>query len=139
MPCLSGKFAPQVGPVIQVGVAPAGSTTPVAPPQNAVRYSALLDTGATHTCISPTVAAAVGLQPSGKTLMFSATQQKVAVNTYVVDLILPFPHFAFGLPGLQVVEFAAGGPNQVELLIGRDIICRGSLTIGPGDHFTFCL
>jgi len=66
MPCLSGSFNPAVGPLINLGVAPLGTLGHGAPSSGSPAvFSALLDTGAAVTCISPAVARAVGLQPIG--------------------------------------------------------------------------
>jgi hypothetical protein len=70
--------------------------------------------------------------------MASATHS-IPVNVYLADLILPFGDAGYVTPSAQVMEFVPppGGPFQI--LIGRDIICRGSLTMSFDGHFTFCL
>lgn len=68
----------------------------------------------------------------------SATQT-VAMPLYLVDLILPFGTAGLLLPGAQVLEFSPGGGSPFQLLVGRDIICRGVLTLSFDGHFTFSL
>jgi hypothetical protein len=122
-----------------VGVLPGGTLNPSQPPAKPFSvFPALLDTGASVTCISPAVAQAAGLQVMGMHPMISATQA-IPVNVYLADLILPFGAAGFVTQGAQVMEFVPppGGPFQI--LIGRDIICRGSLTMSFDGHFTFCL
>ncbi len=98
-------------------------------------FAGLIDTGASMTCISPVVAKQIGLTPSGKRPMASATQS-VLVNEYIVDFVLPFGPSGYIIQGMQVMEFAQfGGPFQ--LLIGRDIICQGVLTLSFDGHLTF--
>lgn len=82
MPCLNGKYNPQIGPVIDIKLVPAGTITlqNLQVPATAVDYPALIDTGATTTCISPAIAQALGISPVGKTPMASATHAQVAVN-----------------------------------------------------------
>jgi len=61
MPCLSGQYQPATGPLVNVGVAKAGTFAASSPPSTITAFPALLDTGASRTCISPTVAKALGL------------------------------------------------------------------------------
>jgi len=139
MPCLSRNFDPRIGPLINVGVLPTGILTPRAVVSTQITtFPALIDTGASLTCISPSIAQTVGLQPIGMRAMVSATQA-VPVNVYLVDLLLPFGAAGLLVPGTQVLEFAPGGGSPFQMLVGRDIICQGSLTISFDGHFTFCL
>lgn len=58
MPCLSGKFDPNIGAIINVGVIVANTFNPSSPNIEIKTFPALIDTGATLTCISPAVAEA---------------------------------------------------------------------------------
>jgi hypothetical protein len=139
MPCLSGRYDPGIGPLINVGVLPPGILTPATAASTQITaFPALIDTGATVTCISPNVAQTVGLQPVGMRPMVSATES-VPVNVYLVDLLLPFGAAGFILPGAQVLEFTPAGGSPFQMLVGRDVICQGALTISFDGHFTFCL
>src|SRR3989304_10077809 len=125
MPCLSGRFNANTGPLINVGVLQPGVLTPAAagaPPQ-VTTFPALIDSGASATCISPTVAQTVGLQPMGMRPMTSATHS-VPVNVYLVDLLLPFASAGYLVQGTQVMEFAPAGASPFQILLGRDILCR---------------
>jgi len=77
--------------------------TPIASPITS--FSALIDTGASMTCISPQVVQAVGLQSMGMRQMVSATQT-IPVNLYLVDLLLPFGSAGLFQQGIQVMELA---------------------------------
>ena len=60
------------------------------------------------------------------------------VNSYHVALMLSFGSQSIVAPSLDVCEFDPGSaPFQV--LIGRDILCRGVLTMNFDGHFTFSL
>lgn len=137
MPCLSGRFSLGTGPLINVGVlqpgllAPSGGSAVTA-------FPALIDTGASSTCISPSVAQTVGLQAIGMRPMTSATQS-VPVNVYLVDLFLPFGNAGFIVSAAQVLEFAPAGGSPFQILLGRDILCRGTFTLSFDGHFTFSL
>lgn len=104
-------------------------------------YTALIDTGATLTCISPKVAQEVGLQPIGKTMMIGATGRS-AVNSY---------HFGVGFLTNQIqaptgqvsatletrfvdgMEFVVEGA-AFDVLLGRDVICTGTFTLSFDGH-----
>jgi hypothetical protein len=70
--------------------------------------------------------------------MTSATHS-VPVNVYLVDLLLPFGETGFIIEDAQVMEIATAGGGPFEVLIGRDVICRGMLAISFDGHFTFCI
>mgnify|MGYP000906172191 CR=1 FL=1 len=68
MSSLSGRFDRGIGLIVNVGLSPAG----VFPPPNNAQvqfFPALIDTGATSTCITSSVADKIGLKPIGKRQM----------------------------------------------------------------------
>lgn len=141
MPSLSGRFDPGIGPLLNLGVAQGGAiaaATQSTGPATLQAFPALIDTGATFTCISPTIVQALQLQARGKRPMYSATQA-VPVNVYLVDLILPFGATGLVLDNRQVMEFAPPPNSPFQALLGRDVICGGVLTISFDGHFTFSL
>jgi hypothetical protein len=70
--------------------------------------------------------------------MVSATQA-LAVNVYLVDLHLPLGAAGLIIQAAQVMEFSTAAVSPFQVLVGRDIICQGVLTISFDAHFTFCL
>ncbi len=146
MPCISGTYDAKVGILLQVGILPGGSaeaarqrTTPSAPPNplTGAGTQALVDTGASRTSISPALAAHLELRPRGKVTVQGATGSN-PVNAYHVDLMLSFGPQSIAVPSLHVCEFDPGqAPFQV--LIGRDIICQGVLTMDFAGRFTFSI
>jgi predicted aspartyl protease len=138
MPVLSGKFDPRLGPIILVGVAPSGTFQPSAATPNlqVQTFNALIDTGASNTCLTRAVADAVGLQPLGMRPMTSASQT-TPTNVYLVDLFLP--HIAAAVSSVNIMEFRTEDGAPFQMLIGRDIICRGALTLSFDGHFTLAL
>ena len=139
MPSLSGRFDISIGPLINIIVTQVGTVTPTAPPAGQMTaFPALIDTGASITCISPSVAQIVGLKPIGKRPMTSATQS-VPVNVYLVDLVLPFGNAGLMLNSVEIMEFNPLDGSPFQLLIGRDIICRGLFTMSFDGHFSFSL
>jgi predicted aspartyl protease len=143
MPSPSGKFDNHKGLIINVGIMQLGDEASSAT-NPFIQFNALIDTGASHTCISEEVVRAVGLQPIGKRSVISATHS-VAVNVYLANLIIPFGKTVFFKRGIELVEFVAPSPpphsnmSIYQLLLGRDIICQGALTLSFDGHFTLSL
>jgi len=101
MPLLSGRYTASNGPLIQIGAEPAWTIarTPgrILQPVPADRvFTALIDSGATMSCISASVVSVLGIKPAGMRQMGSASQSSVATNTYVVDLAVVFPEYLGG-------------------------------------------
>ena len=101
----------------------------------AAAVGGLIDTGADATCISPAVAKHVGLKPMGKIHTVGVTGAS-AMNQYKVDLLLQFGPSTIAMPNLLVGEFTIPSTN-FEVLIGRDIICQGVLTMDFSGRFSF--
>src|SRR5262245_44946626 len=118
MPCLNGKYNPQVGPVINIRLVPGGTVTLQNPtvPTSALAFSALLDTGATGTCISLAVAQAVGLSAIGMFPMVSATHE-VPVNVYLVDVVIPMIGNSYFIGGIQAMEFTPPASSPFQAII----------------------
>jgi hypothetical protein len=70
--------------------------------------------------------------------MISANQVLPA-RQYFVDLALLFGASALFASNSQVVEFVSAPNSPFQILVGRDIICRGVLTLSFDGHFTFSL
>jgi predicted aspartyl protease len=151
MPSLAFQYNPSVGPLIQVGIAsPAlalrtqsqevGNTSP-----GAVIYNALIDTGASCTCITAKVVNEVGLAPTGKQTVGGVHGKKV-VNQYRFRVAILFPGPAtitfpanagpMAIPVLGVEFEWSGG---FDVLLGRDILCQGVMTLSFDGHGTFSL
>jgi len=148
MPCLSGQYDPNIGLLINVAILPIGvAPTPAQAPLSASQppvlnvpqlFAALIDTGATTTCITTDVAQAVGIAPIGRREMISATHT-IDTNLYVADLLLPFGNMVFTMGGIQLMEFAVQPGTPFQMLLGRDVISRGVLTTSFDHTFTFSL
>ncbi|MDE0137551.1 MAG: retroviral-like aspartic protease family protein [bacterium] len=134
MPCLSGEYDPTVGILLQVAVLPGGTFEQQSEGEARV-FSGLVDTGADVTCISNKVADFLDLQSTGKVPMVGATGSD-AVNQYLVDLLLQFGTQHIGIPDHRAASFEAGSPHY-DVLIGRDILCKGVLTMDFAGRFTF--
>jgi hypothetical protein len=58
------------------------------------------------------------------------------MGNYMGDLLIPGMNF--GIHGLQLLEFQPNGA-PFEMLIGRDVLCRGTFTLSFDGHFSFAL
>lgn len=145
MPLISGRYDPAAGILVQVAILkdlPKTNGGSLKSPSELRLYQALVDTGASCTCISRKVAQEVGLQPIGKEPMITPGGE-IAQNTYQFHLgfILdqkqePTGIFSgnIALHTIKGAEFKNAGMG-FEVLLGRDIICKGSLTLSFDGHF----
>ena len=99
--------------------------------------SGLMDTGADRTCISRKLAQSLGLTPIGKIPVSGATGTS-AMNQYMIDLLLQFGEQSILLSDHTATEFTTSSPIY-EMLIGRDIICRGVFTMDFSGRFSFSI
>ena len=147
MPFFSGTFdwdAGLIWPV--VGFAAGNEPLREDDPDDRLRIcQALVDTGASATCITRSMAESLSVQPVGKTALQTAGGS-VAVNVYDVHVALLigqgknadgfFTSQFAALHNVRSLEFDAGeAPYQA--LIGRDILRMGALTQSPDGHFSF--
>jgi hypothetical protein len=137
MPLCRVPFKVQEGPILEMIISKPASmfadSKVIELSKRRVRF--LIDTGATRTAISPTLAAEIGLPQMGKTLMKSATQE-VEANLFYADLTCDLfdPHFS--MPDMVVMEFpfAAGWRDG---FLGRDFLSKVFLEIsGPEKQIT---
>lgn len=96
---------------------------------------ALIDTGASNTCIDEKAAQELGLPVIDVGFMLSATHEKVPCNIYPV--LINSQIMNFNSPRTMGAGLAAQG---LMVLIGRDVLQRGILIYnGLTGQFTFCL
>ena len=91
---------------------------------------ALIDTGATATCISKTLAKKLKLKVIGQSMMNTAGGLKKA-NRYIIDLKLPNE---ISFENVRAVEFI--GNTNFDILIGMDILMLGDLAITNAEKRT---
>lgn len=107
-------------------------------------FTALIDTGASNTSLAKSVAQRLTLPILGKGQMTSAGGVH-AIDLYMADLGLVFGgptanvQEAYPLLDFTLMEFNGGGAD-FDVLLGRDILCRGHLSVmGFNNRFMFCL
>jgi len=135
------------GPILTafIGVSEARSSALTAaqqevPPPQQIR--ALVDTGASGTCIDPTILQALGLTPTGNTTVNTPTtgRQSQQVDTYDVSLFVPGAQATDSplvIPTLQVIAAELLTQQGFHALIGRDVL-GGCILVynGPLNQFT---
>jgi hypothetical protein len=143
MPCLAGTIS-LAGMLVQVPifrdkdhVLQFSTITTGSTPPSLAMYAALIDTGASATCISPKVVSDLGLMPIGKADMISASHVTVT-NKYIftVGFIVgaaqqPSGNIQgqiFSFENIAGLEFKPAG-SVYDVLIGMDIIGKGVLTV----------
>ena len=104
---------------------------------NTAPVNGLMDNGADHTCISLKLAQSLGLKPIGKIPVSGATGES-AMNQYMIDLLLQFGEQSLVIQDHTVTEFTTSS-SVYEMLIGRDIMCRGVFTMDFNGRFTFSI
>ena len=92
---------------------------------------ALWDTGATHSVIHPRIAHRLNLRPVDKT-MVQGVHGSEEVNVYIVNIELPD-----GITALNVVSTGANIGDEIDVLIGMDIIGAGDFAICGSTFFSF--
>ena len=112
---------------------------------NANAYSALIDTGASCSCVSDKVIKAEGLLPSGKQQV-GGVHGSQPTNAYRFQIAIPFVQsqhvggtvaanvMAFNINGIEFIPL----PN-IDVLIGRDILCTGAFAMSFDGHATLSL
>jgi hypothetical protein len=114
-------------------------TTAGQPVPNAVRITGLLDTGASGTCIDPAVLTALGLTPTGTTLVLtpSTGATPVPAEQYDVSFVIPAPN---GAPlfsqTLAVTASELLVAQGFHALIGRDILSQCVFVYNGSGFFT---
>ena len=142
MPCATFKFEPAGGMRLPIGLAKPISLFPdQTEPVRIEEFMALLDTGASKTCVTGEIANKLALPLMGKTEMISASEM-TPTNVYLVDFFLPFGQPGkspeFRVPDLPVMEFNGGG--SVHILLGMDVLQHMVLNVTAYDNrFTLCI
>lgn len=87
----------------------------------------LIDTGASHTCIDPSVFALLHLSPTGNVPMLTASTGSVppTTDTNDVGIFIPSgPREGLVLANIQVSSCDLSVAQNFQALIGRDILAR---------------
>ena len=127
----------QVGPVIEIILTPSVAfvaTMIISQSETkAVKILAMVDTGATGTVITQGLAAKLGINPVGTTLI--NTPSSTNVSCYQYDVQIVFPNNV-NIASIIVTEAPLQG-QHIQCLIGRDVLKHGVLIYtGYDNSFT---
>jgi len=139
MPSHRKPYDPAVGPIVPVLVVPAGAAAGAIDDGSAHRtpVQGLLDTGADRTCITPAVVGAFSLEPSGKrTIRIAGHDEVVHRDTYIADVVLVLGPYLILFSGLLIAQWDGHRGKPFDVLIGRDILCKGLFQMEPSGYFT---
>jgi len=150
MPCLSINFNASVGPLISLAVFPfnisqAGITGTPSAPINLSQYMALIDTGASCTCISSKVIGDLKLTPMGKQSVGGVHGSKPTnLYQFTIGLLFPSSQLPTGVVTANVAPFPVTGAEffpqpGFDVLLGRDILCHGTFSMSFDGHATMCV
>jgi hypothetical protein len=104
---------------------------------------ALVDTGASHSAVSKKVITDQNLNPVGKQSVGGLHgAQPTTLYQFQIGLIFPQSQLPTGAIHAQMLTFAISGPEFVTLggfdvLLGRDVLCRGHFSMSFDGHATF--
>lgn len=104
----------------------------------------LIDTGASGTCVDPSVLDALGLTPTGSVQVHTPTtgNAPVAKDQYDIGLAIPGPAIsqaALMVANLPVLCSELFDAQAIHALIGRDVLSRCLLSYdGTTNLFTLC-
>ncbi|MHB1799965.1 MAG: aspartyl protease family protein [Vulcanimicrobiaceae bacterium] len=101
----------------------------------------LVDTGASHTCLDPSIIAPLGISPTGVIAMHTPSTQGQAqqVFQYDVSITIPHPLAMWGFQALPVSVCSLASQN-IFGLIGRDVLDHVLLVYnGVTKSFTLAL
>ena len=114
-------------------------------PANMQVLRALIDTGAQGTCITPSAADKLGLEPVGTFRVHGVGGAKLHryylfkvgfVDLQTTELGYRSPKFHVFDKEIQGAEFDCGDA-EFDVLLGMDILSGGTLTIANSGHFKF--
>jgi hypothetical protein len=107
-------------------------------------YTALIDTGASHTSISAKVISDLGLSPAGK-VPVGGVHGSQPTNSYLFQVGILFMQ-SQAVTGAVLanahitpvtgVEFIPSG--NFDVLLGRDVLCLGSFSMTWDGHASLC-
>lgn len=127
----------QLQPLVEVSIGP-----PPGVAGSREACVALIDTGATRTCLTQSLIGKLNLEAKSKLLVASATSGPERRRAYGYSLGLFCTTAEDSVKTLYVIEHEFVAPwftdnGNFDVLLGMDILCRGRLTFEPGGDFRF--
>jgi hypothetical protein len=143
MPVLTTALTPE-GPVLTlvIGVSKPRADALLAaglPVPSSVQIRALIDTGASSTCVEDGALQSLSLVPSGAISITtpSTGSNPVTCNQYDVGVFVVHPVIALGLDTMPIIECQALG-GGIQALLGRDFLALCLFVYdGQAQRFSF--
>ena len=149
MPCIAGQYDPAIGLLINILIFSVDNKPKGGHLKNPPIYKALIDTGASCTCISPKVISDNKLVPHTKITMISASGNQ-DVNAYMFHVSIPLLNVGSvppsGQVGGQIHTFndplqgmeLVNPTGRFDVLLGMDILKRCSFKVEFNGTFSLC-
>lgn len=97
---------------------------------------ALIDTGATHSCITSQIAGALGIKSDGQ-IQVGGVHGSGKCNSYSVVLVIP--EIRYVADGLSVCEVKFSPSKSYQAILGMDILTQGNFQFDFSGNFVFCV
>lgn len=131
MPCVTGNFPDNQGPLLPIVITCSQAFTDVLRKENPsieiplFSGKMLIDTGASHSMVDKKVIEKLGLKPHGAIKICTPSSTDHEVRTFDVDII--FPHHNNARMANIIVSESDFSSQNIDGLIGRDILKIGLL------------
>ena len=135
MPFISGNVSENRQIIIGVKIAPFAQQVPF-DANKLQEYRALIDTGATSTCISEKVVSDLNLQSTGLSKVNTASGVAIQ-QQYIFAVQVPMQNGTpiFSTQGTVMPVTS----DKFDVLLGMDVLVRGSLKVDFDGHFSLYL
>jgi len=121
------------GPLVAVKLCAPKGVKPMVPPIDAL---AEINIALAHTYIQEGVATSLGLEPTGKVAITTATKPRYEAHTFRLRIAFPEERMAFEVVAVEV-PYMLRPKARIRCLIGRDILQYGVLNYnGPANTFS---
>ena len=128
---LEFDFDSNIGPVIKVRVGSGASSRDMEQPRSE-EVRALIDTGASVTCVSHTLADKLGLV-SFELIDVAGVSGAARARTFLVDISIPMGSKILPFKNLPIAEYQQGlQDDDYDVLLGRDVLKHGVFQMRHG-------
>ena len=107
-------------------------------PMPGKQYKALIDTGADITCITNRVVSQLKMKRTGNR-RYNAASGSALQKTYSFFVNIPIGNTPTPVNFVEEGGEVQFGTSSIDVLLGMDVIMKGSLKIDPDGHFSFCI
>lgn len=135
MSCVHIKYNPGIGVLLDIAIARPDVRDASA--GGVAGCMALVDTGASHSCISADVATRAGIVPDGEIKINTPSHTDAKTKTYTATFLVP--SIGLAVPGVMLADAIFPTESPYQALLGRDILCRGTFHLDFAGNAVFCI